>query len=170
MRAVDEKAGGELVAAGLKEGFRDHRGGVQDGEDGAERGQGFDVRGTVQRVERDRELGVHVENLRLVRFFRGEDGDRADGHRIAQDVVGEDVERLLAVTVAGIADHFGQRAGEGAAGEDFGDAAPGLRDRKHGAAGRRQPGRMGGDAVEIQVESQMFGHFLFPGQIGRAHV
>jgi hypothetical protein len=104
LRTVDEEAGGELARARLQEGrlrvapmcIIDG----QDGEDGADRDIGLDVRRAVERIDRQRQRALRVDDDRLVLLLGAEIGDSGGARRFHENPVGNDIELLLDVAPA----------------------------------------------------------------------
>ncbi len=82
---------------------------------------GLDVRRAVEGVDRDGERSGFVEDNRIGGLLGADDGDRRVLQRGDELVVGTQVERLLRVTAAALADHGGHGTGEVAVGDAPGD-------------------------------------------------
>ncbi|OWK22801.1 hypothetical protein AJ87_45765 [Rhizobium yanglingense] len=101
LRAVDEKAGGELGVSPLEEG------GVrladritsrwEDGEDRPDADVYVDVRGAVQRIDGDCKRSFRIEERCVFEFLGGVEADRRLSHRVDEEGIGQDVEILCYV-------------------------------------------------------------------------
>ena len=113
LRTIDEETGGALCGAGLEEGRDDIAAARPDREDRTDRDIVLQVCRTIERIERDTDRRVGVQDFRQLRLLGHQSGDGRFQQRIAHHAIGGDVDVLLRIAVgigaAGQTGHSGQR-------------------------------------------------------------
>ena len=154
-RAVDDDAGGQLVAARLQhdEGAVGGSGRRQHRKDRADRRVGLDVGRAVDRVGGDDQRRARVEQHRLGDLFRNEYGDRCPPEFLGDAVAGDDVELFLLVGRAAPARAAGQIARQVAARRERRDAHGRPGHGAHSVGDGARGGIRAGPACQLVVEA-----------------
>ena len=138
-------------------GFQFAGGRVEHRKEGADGDVGVDVRGAVERIDRDQQRPVGVDRDRGVALLGNDAAHARAFEAVDEGLVGEHVERLLREAVVGRADRGVERAGEPAAPDEMDERQRGFGERAENA--RDIGGRVRAqERVEVVADPWHVGH------------
>ena len=162
LRAVNHEARGALRRAGLEEGREQVVSARTDREDGSDRDIVFEIGRSIERIDRNAERRLGIENFREFRFLRQDGRDGRDPQRAPHHPVGGQIDVLLPVAVGIDAAEPSGNSRQRPVGDEGGKLDRRGSDRLDHSSDRRPVRGLRHRPVEMRTQGHAFVHGRSP--------